>query len=164
MSHKVSIIFLMLMMLCHLTSTKGFSDTYKWTDADGNLHFSDNPTNASSGSRMAITKEDKRASPSGNAQNTVSEESGRNADESKCLNTFYSMVTTEFNKAYNELGRPKVDFDNLAKVKNLGLSRLEANVSKWPKRATFSISVLNSYISVYVYCGSEQNYGGEWRP
>ena len=56
MSRKVSFIFLMLMMLCHLTSTKGFSDTYKWTDADGNLHFSDNPTNASSGSRMAILK------------------------------------------------------------------------------------------------------------
>jgi len=164
MSRKVRIFLLMLMMLYHLAPTKGFSDTYKWTDADGNLHFSDNPTNAQGVSGMAITKEEKRSPPPGNAQHIDSEKSSRNADESKCLSTFYSMVTTEFNKAYNELGRPKVDFDSLAKVKNLGLSRLEANVSQWPKRATFSISVLNNYISVYVYCGSEQNYGGKWRP
>lgn len=74
------------------------------------------------------------------------------------------MVTTEFNKAYNDLGRPKVDFDNLAKVKKLGLSRLEAKASQWPERATFSISVMNEYIAVYVFCGIDHQYGDHWRP
>lgn len=188
MSYKFRIIFFMFMMLCILSPSKGFTDTYKWTDTDGTLHFSDNPTNVSSGSGMAITQEDNSSSQSGDAQsattgenkpakskqkhankqrksqNTGSKETSRPVDVSKCLNTFYSMVTTELNKAYNDQGRPKVNFDNLAKVKDLGLSRLEANVSQWPKRATFSISVLDDYISVYVFCGSEQNYGGNWHP
>lgn len=188
MSSKVRIILLMLMILCQLSPSKGLADTYKWTDADGTLHFSDNPTKASSGSGMAITQEDKRPYQSGHmqsatdeegksskskqkhtnkqrkSQNADSEESSRSVDVSKCLNTFYSMVTTELNKAYNDQGRPKVNFDSLAKVKELGLSRLVANVSQWPPKATFTISVLSDYISVYVYCGSEQNYGGKWRP
>ncbi len=85
------------------------------------------------------------------------------ADAAKCLNTFYSMVNSEFNYAYIAQGRPKADFDGLGKVKAAAMARLEANASKWPKGATFSVSVLSNYISVYVYCDGKQKHG-EWRP
>ena len=94
------------------------------------------------------------------------------ADATKCANDMYSMITTEFDKAYREQGRPKVDFDNLAKVKDAGMSRLEANAGHWPKipdgrgwatSATFSVSVLSDYVSVVTFCGDKQKKG-EWRP
>lgn len=188
MSHKTRFSFPMLMMLSLLFPVKGFTDTYKWTDKNGTLHFSDNPTDARRGSGMSKTQEDTDSSPSDGAQSATTEdnkpakqqkkrtsknrkphkndadESSQPADISTCLNTFYSMVTTELNKAYVNQGRPQVNFDNMVKIKDLALTRLEANVGQWPKKATFSISVLDDYISVYVYCGTEQNIGGQWRP
>jgi hypothetical protein len=85
------------------------------------------------------------------------------ADESTCLNTFYSMITKELDAANRQQGHPKPDFESMAKIKDIGLSRLEANASKWPKDATFSISVMDDYISLAVFCQGKMK-DGEWRP
>ncbi len=85
------------------------------------------------------------------------------ADEAKCLNTFSSMITAELDAAYKQQGHPKPSFENFGKVKDLGLSHLEAKVSKWPKDATFSISVLDDHISFAVFCPGKMKEG-EWRP
>lgn len=85
------------------------------------------------------------------------------AGQNECLNTFYADITKEFTIAYQAQGKPAVSFDNLAKVKDLGLSRLEARVSEWPKGATFSTSVLNDSIMVAVFCNDKQKKG-YWKP
>lgn len=85
------------------------------------------------------------------------------AGELQCLNTFYSMITTELDRANHAQGQPKPDFDSLGKIKDIGLSHLEANVKNWPEGATFSISVLDEYVSIYVFCEGKQKHG-EWRP
>jgi hypothetical protein len=85
------------------------------------------------------------------------------AGEADCLNSFYGMITTELDAAYRQQGHPKPSFESLANIKDIGLSHLEAKVSKWPKDATFSISVMDDYIFIAVFCpGATKD--GEWRP
>lgn len=85
------------------------------------------------------------------------------AGESACLNTFYGMITAEMDAANRQQGRPKPSFESLATIKDIGLSHLEAKVSKWPRDATFSISVMDDYIFIAVFCPGEKKEG-EWRP
>jgi hypothetical protein len=85
------------------------------------------------------------------------------ADGSNCLKTFASMITAELDAAYTQQGHPQPSFENFGKVKDIGMSRLEAKVSKWPEDATFSISVLDDRITFAVFCPGKMQEG-EWQP
>jgi len=80
-----------------------------------------------------------------------------------CETSFHSTIITELDSAYQAQGRPEVNFDNLGKVKDAALSHLEANAGKWPKDVSFSTSVLDDYVSVYVNCDGKE-VKSEWRP
>lgn len=75
MNRKVRITSLLLVMFCLLSPVQGFSTTYKWMDAEGTVHFSDNPPPATRG---AVTREDEPSSPSGDGQPTPGERRRRN--------------------------------------------------------------------------------------
>ncbi|MBU0689728.1 MAG: hypothetical protein KJ850_01025 [Gammaproteobacteria bacterium] len=85
------------------------------------------------------------------------------ADGSICLKTFSSMITAELDAAYKQQGHPQPSFENFGKVKDIGMSHLEAKVSKWPEDATFSISVLDDRITFAVFCPGKMQEG-EWKP
>ena len=88
---------------------------------------------------------------------------GLYAAEDACSKGFYTTISQELNKAYNELGKPAVNFRNLGVVKDMAVSRLESRASSWPKRATYSISVLSDGISVATFC-SDKSTKGTWTP
>ncbi len=85
------------------------------------------------------------------------------AAEDSCTKGFYAMINTELKQAYFEIGKPAVDFTNLGIVKDMAVSRLEQAPSKWPKGATYSISVLRDSISVTTFCG-DKSTTEEWAP
>ncbi|MBI1424891.1 MAG: hypothetical protein GC149_15700 [Gammaproteobacteria bacterium] len=85
------------------------------------------------------------------------------AAEDECTKSFYADITAELSAAYDKLGKPEVNFDNLGIVKDMAVNRLESRVSTWPKGATFSISVLSDYISVATFCHGNTSKG-EWAP
>jgi hypothetical protein len=78
-------------------------------------------------------------------------------------NALYERVSGALDDAYADLGNPPVDWDNLARVKDVAFDELTADSAETMWGASWSISVLDDHIAVYVNVeGAQQS--GEWRP
>jgi hypothetical protein len=86
-----------------------------------------------------------------------------NSANAGCEDAFHARIIDELNRAYQAQGRPATTVENLRQVKDEAMTELEADARKWPKEVSYSISVLNDAIAVYVTC-QDGHVRSEWRP
>jgi hypothetical protein len=78
-------------------------------------------------------------------------------------NTLYARIEKALDKAYEDLGKPEVNWDNMEKVKDTAFAELTGESAEPMWGASWSLSVLDDHIAVFVDVdGTEKS--GEWRP
>lgn len=142
---------------------------YKCTDAEGNIAFMDKPCQTQK-QEVLKQKSDKPTFNSPKTQVGAPSKIETDTDRKKstnCADKYYLKVTKELDKAYQEQGRPKPDFNIFAKVLNLALSRLKAQDERPELRKnqqTYSLSAMSTYIFIDIRCDGGKGKEGEWRP
>jgi len=75
----------------------------------------------------------------------------------------YDEITSALDWAYADLGRPMPGFDNLSRVQASASEQLAGEAFDWPTGTSYSLSVLDDRIAVYINCdGLEKK--GDWVP
>jgi hypothetical protein len=76
---------------------------------------------------------------------------------------FSAQIDRALDEAYAALGKPAVDWDNMERVKDHAFAELTSDSVITPGNASWSLSVLDDHIAVYVNVdGDEKSF--DWRP
>lgn len=70
MQLKIVRLFLCSLALCLLIQQKANGELYQWTDTDGSVHFSDNPSNIPMGKRPIVRQDDQVSPPTSTLQSS----------------------------------------------------------------------------------------------
>ncbi len=86
------------------------------------------------------------------------------ASESKMtVDEVYTDITGVLSTTYEQEGKPKADWDGMTKVKDAAFEKLRTRFSEWPAQTSFSLSVMDDHIVVFVSIdGNEKE--GKWQP
>jgi len=75
----------------------------------------------------------------------------------------YDEIVQALETAYSDLGSPSADFRHLSDVQTRASKELAGAAFEWPSGTSYSLSVLDDRVSVYINCEGEEKRG-EWAP
>jgi len=78
-------------------------------------------------------------------------------------NEVYEEILSALDWAYEELGDPQPGYESMSRVQDTAAHQLSGEAFDWPSGTSYSLSVLDDRIAVYINCnGTEKK--GDWHP
>ena len=75
----------------------------------------------------------------------------------------YEEILSALDWAYEQLGDPQPGFETMSRVQDTAAHQLSGEAFDWPSGTSYSLSVLENRIAVYINCnGTEKK--GDWQP
>ena len=79
------------------------------------------------------------------------------------IDEVYDEIFRALDEAYADLGSPPSKFDQLSRVQDLASKTLSGGSVDWPSGTSYSLSVLDDRVAVYINCDGEERKG-DWVP
>jgi hypothetical protein len=75
----------------------------------------------------------------------------------------YEEIVRALDAAYSDLGSPPSSFEHLSEVQDLASKQLAGEAFEWPSGTSYSLSVLDDRVAVYINCDGREKRG-HWLP
>ena len=87
----------------------------------------------------------------------------KNGSTPRGTDEVYEEILSALDWAYEELGDPQPGYDSMSRVQDTAAHQLSGEAFDWPSGTSYSLSVLDDRIAVYINCnGTEKK--GDWHP